>query len=178
MKLKLFGAAAVVLLLAVKTPVFGGHGPLVGLAAAAVLGMLIWTSLPGGGRDRVLTGHGHGTRKLISRHEGGHAVAAKALGGRVRYAWLTDDSGYVAATLPDSDQTKAVAFLAAGRYAVGTGRGCSADDAAIRKVLREVPSTHRAQVKRDGIRLAKRITSSRAGEIKRYARKLDEKGRL
>lgn len=169
--------AAIAVLVAGLLLASRGHG---GLLVLALIGawLLAGKSGPALAGGRFVTGHGHGTRKLISRHEGGHAVAAKALGGRVRYAWLTDDSGYVAATLPDSDQTKAVAFLAAGRHAVGTSRGCSADDAAIRKVLREVPSKQRAQVKRDGIRLAKRITSSRAGEIRRYARKLDEKGRL
>jgi hypothetical protein len=174
-------AAVVALLVATRTDILGGHAGAVGLAAVAVLAWLIWNVPPGGkspaAAGRVVTGHGHGARKFIARHEGGHAVAAKAVGGRVTSAWMTDSEGAVSARIPN-DPTSRVAFAAAGRYAVGSGRGCSDDDAAIRRILREVPSKQRGQVRRDGIRLARRITSSRSGEIKAYARKLESKGRL
>jgi hypothetical protein len=126
---------------------------------------------------RYATGHGHGDRKLIAQHEAGHAVVATAIGGRVKSAELGNDWGLVRAEVPDDD-VKHVAFLAAGRFAAGTGRGCSADDDAIRRVLRQVPSNTRGQVRRDGIRLARRTVSSRAGEIRRAAARLNEKGRL
>ncbi|MHA6626860.1 hypothetical protein ACU61A_15605 [Pseudonocardia sichuanensis] len=129
-------------------------------------------------RGRYVSGHAHGERALIARHEAGHAVVTKALGGRVRSAEVGDGWGLVQAELPDDDPVKAVAFLRAGREAVGTGRGCSADDDAIRKELRRVPSRERGQVKRDGIRLARREVAKRRGEIKRYGRELDERGRL
>lgn len=182
MKLKLFCAAAVVLLLAAKTPVFGDRGPLAGLTAAVVMGALIWTSLPGGSAPalaggRYVSGHAHGTRQFIAKHEGGHAAAAKAVGGRVTSAWLTDSEGLVNATIPD-EPVKVVAFLASGRAATGSGRGCSADDDAIRAELRRVPSKQRGQVKRDGIRLAKQIVSSRSGEINQVATRLDKEGRI
>jgi hypothetical protein len=126
---------------------------------------------------RYVAGHAHGERKLISRHEAGHAVVARAVGGRVRSATMTDNDGLVRARIPD-DPVKVVAFLAAGRYAAGTGRGCSADYAAIRKELRGVPSKHRGQVKCDGLRLARRTVAARSGEIRRSAARLSQHGRL
>jgi hypothetical protein len=154
------------------------HGGI--LVAALVLAWLLagsGSSGPALAGGRYVAGHAHGQRKFIARHEGGHAVAAKAVGGQVTSAWLTDDEGLVRARIPD-DPVKVVAFLAAGRAAVSSGRGCSADDAAIRAELRSVPSAQRGQVRRDGVRLARRITSSRAGEVNRVAARLNEKGQL
>lgn len=182
MKLKLALAAALVMLLAANTPIFGGHAALAGLLSVLVLGALIWRVLPGSKSGtpagaRYVSGHAHGLRKFIAKHEGGHAAAAKAVGGRVTSAWMTDDEGLVTARIPD-DPVKVIAFLRSGRESVGSGRGCSADDDAIRKELRRVPSKDRARVKREGLRLARRIVSSRSGEIRSYARKLEDKGRL
>jgi hypothetical protein len=154
------------------------HGGI--LVAALVIAYFLGksgTSSPALAGGRYVTGHAHGERKQVAKHEAGHAVAAKAVGGYVKSAWMTDDQGLVHARMPN-DPVKRVAFYAAGRAAVSSGRGCSDDDAAIRGVLGEVPSKHRGQVKREGIRLARQIVSSRRGEIRRYAARLNEKGRL
>jgi hypothetical protein len=171
--------AAVGVLLAGLKLATAGHPVLllvaVGVAAVLWVGSGAKGAAPAGAR--YVSGHAHGLRNFIAKHEGGHAAAAKAVGGRVESAWMTDDEGLVMARIPD-DPVKVVAFLAAGRAAVNSGRGCSADDAAIRQELRRVPSKERGQVKREGLRLARRIVSSRSGEIRRFANQLNEKGQL
>lgn len=136
------------------------------------------------GRYVQVHGHAHGAtgsrlRRKIAKHEAGHAVAARALGGRVVSAVVYDggQGGLVQARLPSEPQA-AVTFLLAGQYAVNSSEGAGADNDLIRKVLREVPSRDRAQVKTDAKKHARRIVSSRRGEIRRDARQLDEKGRL
>lgn len=124
---------------------------------------------------RAVMSHGHGTQRIISRHEAGHAAAARALGGRVRSMRMWKDGGEVQATLPTSDPQAAITFWRAGRYAAGTGAGCSADDGFVRRELRDVPRADRARVRRDADRDARRIVRQRAGEIRRTAaRLLDE----
>lgn len=171
-------AAVAVVIAGLKLAASGYPAMLLGaIVVAAVLWVGTAPGSPAPAGARYVSGHSHGLRKFIAKHEGGHVVAAKAVGGRVTSAWMTDDEGLVQARIPD-EPVKVVAFLAAGRAAVNSGRGCSADDAEIRKELRRVPSRDRAQVKRDGLRLARRITSSRSGEVKRFADRLIEKGRL
>lgn len=136
-----------------------------------------------GGRYVAVHGHAHGTssnyRRKIAKHEAGHAIAAKAVGGSVLSATLYagEGGGLVQARLPN-DPKAALIFLHAGQAAVNSSEGASADNDEFRKVLREVPSKDRSRVKAEAKREARRIVSSRSGEISSYARKLDERGRL
>lgn len=147
------------------------------------LARLAFSPAPALGRYISVHGHAHGagsgTRRKIAKHEAGHAVAAEALGGQVVSAEIYDGDrgGLVQAHLPGDPKT-AVAFLLAGQYAVNSSEGASGDNDAIRKVLLEVPSRERGQVKSQAKREARRIVSSQAGEIRRVAAALDEKGRL
>ncbi|MHA6623905.1 hypothetical protein ACU61A_00715 [Pseudonocardia sichuanensis] len=159
--------------------------PAVGLVRA-LAGFVTSVATPAlaAGRYVKVHGHAHGAtgsrlRRKIAKHEAGHAVAARALGGRVLSAVVYDGDrgGLVHARLPGEPQA-AVTFLLAGQYAVNSSEGAGADNDAIRKVLREVPSKDRAQVKAHAKKHARRIVSSRSGEIRRDARTLDEKGRL
>lgn len=137
-----------------------------------------------GGRYVQVRGHVHGRgsglRRLIAKHEAGHAVAARALGGQVLSATVspTGDAGLVQARFHENDPVKVIAFLKAGQYAVGTSSGAGADDAAIRAELRTVPREDRSRVRREAERTARRIVSSRSGEIRRDAARLNEKGAL
>lgn len=134
------------------------------------------------GRYVAVQGHAHGSgsglRRKIAKHEAGHAIAAKALGGSVVSAQLFDGNrgGVVRAQLPNARAH--AAFLLAGQYAVNSSEGASADNAALRQVLREFPSNERGRVRSEAKREARRIVSNRSGEIRSYARKLDERGRL
>jgi hypothetical protein len=133
-------------------------------------------------RARGLAGHAHGgNRALVAQHEAGHAVAARALGGRVRSAEVyRNGGGLVTWDMPAnlSSPQNNVTFLLAGQYAAGTRAGCGGDQATIRSELRKVPRADRAAVQRAADRRARQIVSSRQGEIRRVAAKLDENGRL
>lgn len=175
-------AVVVGLLLAARSGSLAGLGP--ALLLALLLGGALWAF--GGqatvGRSVSVRGHAHGSgaRQEVATHEAGHAVAAKALGGRVRSATVSADgrSGLVRATLPDSRPETAIAFWRAGAIAAGTSRGASADDALIRRELRTVPAGQRAQVRRDAERQARRIVTRHRAQIRRDATHLDQKGRL
>ena len=159
------------------------------LVGVAIMGMLlVKTGVTGqlaGGRYVSVQGHAHGSgsstalRQKIAKHEGGHAAAAKAVGGSVISATLYagQSGGLVQARLP-GDPKAALIFLHAGQAAVNSSEGSSADNDAFRKVLREVPSKDRSRVASEAKREARRIVNSRSGEIRSYARKLDEKGSL
>lgn len=143
------------------------------------------SAAPSAGRYIAVKGHAHGpastsTRRLIAKHEAGHAVAARALGGKVVSAEVYDDGegGMVWARLPSNSAEDAVAFLLAGQIAAGTSRGSSADNAAIRAELRTVKGSERSQVRRDATRSARRIVSKNSGQIRRDAATLDKHGRL
>lgn len=121
---------------------------------------------------RAMVGYGHGTQRLISRHEAGHAAAARALGGRVRRVEVWKDGGLTSVTLPRDDPQDAITFWRAGRHAAGTGAGCSDDDRLIRRELRRVPSADRSRVRRDADRDARRIVRRSAGPIRKEANRL------
>ncbi|MBP2370678.1 hypothetical protein [Pseudonocardia parietis] len=148
-----------------------------GILGLGCIAITVW-ALAGrtrGGRaasGRAVMGHGHGTQRLISRHEAGHAAAARALGGRVRSMRMWKDGGMVQATLPTSDPQAAITFWRAGRHAAGTGTGCGADDDLVRRELRSVPRADRARVRRDADRDARRIVRRHASEIRRDAARM------
>lgn len=161
-------------------PGLGPIGPaLWAVGAGGAIATALWALARRGSTGRLaggraVMGHGHGTQRIISRHEAGHAAAARALGGRVRSMRMWSDGGLVQATLPTSDPQAAITFLRAGRYAAGTGAGCSGDDDLVRRELRDVPRADRARVRRDADRDARRIVRQRAGEIRRDAARLLE----
>lgn len=164
---------------ATEIPASGGHGGLFGVLV--VVGLLALLVKAGGGRTtsgRMVSGHAHsGPSRTIARHEAGHAVAARALGGRVVSATADRHGGYVRATIPNSSRA-AITFWLAGRRAAGTGAGCSADDALVRRELRQVPRGERGQVFRDADRDALRIVNQHRGQIRRDAGRLEREGRL
>lgn len=148
-----------------------------------VLGCLLvgWWCMRGSrstsGRSVAIRGHGH-DRPTIARHEAGHAAAARALGGRVRSATVTNSSGLVRAQLPTSDAQAAITFWAAGAAAAGTHAGAHADEQLIRRELRMLPPEDRRRVEHAARADAARIVRQHAGRIDRDAVRLDQKGRL
>jgi hypothetical protein len=143
-----------------------------------------WCMRSGGGRGRTgVAGHAHGgARATIATHEAGHVVGARAVGGRVLSARMTDHGGRVewdmtSRSLVD-EVTSNVAFLRAGEYAAGTRSGCSGDRSSVKQQLRRLPSGQRGVVLRAGEQRARQIVRSRSGEIARVADQLNQKGRL
>jgi|SRR5690606_28627761 len=169
---------------AIAAPIVGfqlaSHGapPVVALVGV-VVGIVLWKTAGSSSAapPAPAIGHSHGERQQIALHEAGHAIAAQKVGGYVKYAWMTDNEGAVGARLPN-DPVKRIAFYRAGREAVKSSAGCEDDDAAIKQILRDVKSSDRSRVRRDGFKLAQKITSSHRGEIRRYAKKLDKAGEL
>ena len=154
-----------------------------GFIGLAVIVLVLWCLMSSGKRrPRPVAGHSHaGTRRSTARHEAGHVVAARKVGGRVKSANVYDNGGglvtWTGVNGTDREQVVAnIAFLRAGRYAAGTGAGCGGDDATVRQLLRYLPTTDRAAAKREGEAEARRIVSSSRGEIRRIATHLDKKG--
>jgi hypothetical protein len=147
---------------------------------ALLLGLLAIAALTLGGRRAVTgTGHAHGgSRARVARHEAGHAVVVEALGGRVTSAhvsdggWLSGPTGHVDWRFSGGTDKqlaeKHIAALLGGQLAAGRTGGCWADDAQIRKILRDVPEADRAAAERR----ARQIVSSRRTEIRRRADEL------
>lgn len=163
---------------------FTGLAPLgAGLAALAAAGVLT-LALGGrssgrfaGGRSVSVHGHAHGPR-AVHKHEAGHAVAARALGGSVISAEVYDNGGGLVQAYIPSGPLPAATFLYAGQIAAGTTAGAGADNDLIRRELRELPSAERDRVRAQARRDARRIVNSRSGEIRRDAARLNERGRL
>lgn len=143
-----------------------------------------WWCMRGGGRGRSgVAGHVHGgARSTIATHEAGHVVGARAVGGRVLSARMTDHGGRVEWDMTSrsivDEVTSNVTFLRAGEYAAGTRSGCGGDRSSVRQQLRRLPSGQRGVVLRAGEQRARQIVRSRSGEIARVADHLNQKGRL
>jgi hypothetical protein len=145
-------------------------------AALAIIGFVLWClcSKPS---NRAATGHMHGGRRRTRAiHEAGHYVAAKAVGGGGDGVELTRRGGQVNAHLPNAKAE--IVFQLAGGMAAGTGAGCSGDNAEARRALNEYPPGQRARVWREAQAEARRIVSSRRGEIRRVAERLDRNGHV
>lgn len=166
---------------------FTGFGPLVaglrviGVAALVLAGLTV-AARWGGGRSSTRGGVAHvhgGQREEIARHEAGHAVAARAVGGRVTSARIYhgDRGGLVQARLPEGP-LPAVTFLLAGQVAAGTTRGAGADNAAIRRELRGMPGPDARRIRRQATRDAHRILARHSGALHRDAATLTRKGHL
>lgn len=146
-----------------------------GAVGLAVIVFVAWC-LCSGSKSRTVVGHSHGgNRRVRATHEAGHYVAAKAVGGYVAGAELTRHGGVVHAKNLPNAQAQAT-FLLAGRYAAGTGQGCSGDDDAAAAAINEYPARERARRRAAAERDARRIVNSRRGEIRRIAERLDKNG--
>jgi hypothetical protein len=165
---------------------FTGFGALVAglqvIAVAAVVaaGLVVAVRLSGrpAGRGGVAHVHG-GQREDIARHEAGHAVAARAVGGRVTSAriYSGDRGGLVQARIPEGPMP-AVTFLIAGQIAAGTTAGAGADNAAIRRELRGLSGADARRLRVQATRDARRILARRSGELRRDTDTLIRKGHL
>lgn len=136
-----------------------------GLLGLLIIAAMIWCFCSGG--KRSATGHFHGGRGMSrtrATHEAGHYVAGRAVGASTT---IRPDGNVDARGLPNARAQ--IVFQLAGRYAAGTGAGCSGDDASIRAALNEYPADQRARVMRGAEREARRIVASRRGEISRIA---------
>jgi hypothetical protein len=193
MKFKLALAAALVLLLAAKTPVFGDYTALAGLLSVLALGGVIWRVLPGSKsasparamsgtrRIEIHTHGGHGTR-TAARHEAGHRRMAKALGWKVHSAEIfPDGSGVTRLDVPKNAPVEHhVAIDVSGGIAAGTWAGCSSDLKYVREDLRRVPARDRARVRRAGYALARKTVGGWIfdGGVGSDAAKIYQNGRI
>jgi hypothetical protein len=159
--MKIVAGSAIALLLSIQTNAFGSYSPLVMLASAAVIFFMVrsWmqTSTPVGGRKMVAHVHPGELRDTI-RHERGHALVARKIGGRViRSRVFKDGSGYVEARFPDTKENRA-AFFYGGQYAMGSDRGAEYDN----KMLRRSGNHKEREA---GKALARRIINANRGVI-------------
>jgi len=197
MKLKLALAAALVLLLAANTPIFGGHAALAGLVSALILGGLIWRALPGGmkatpalsrmDRIEIRTEGGHGT-KTAARHEAGHRRYAKARGWKVEFTEIyPDGAGVTAAYVPKGTPAHEIVGMAeAGAVASGTTAGCHSDFKRRDEVIAGLPGgwifegPERAKARREGRALAQKAVGGWIfdGGVGTDAAKLHKHGRI
>jgi hypothetical protein len=124
---------------------------------------------------------GPGYCRSAARHEAGHAAVIRHLGGRVTSARVhADGSGLTRGHWP-GDAVSQVAVFKAGQYADGSSAWSprnASDEDVIRSVLRQVPARDRAEVRRQGERLARQGLAARAGQISRDARRLEKRGWL
>jgi hypothetical protein len=153
----------------------------VGVAALVLAGLALMVATRarvGAGAGRVAHVHG-GLRGEIARHEAGHAVAARALGGKVLSAQIYrgDRGGLVQARIP-AGPLPAVTFLLAGQVAAGTTRGADADNAEIRRELRGLPRAEQRHITRTATRDARRIVARHGARLRRDTATLTERGRL
>jgi hypothetical protein len=146
-----------------------------------LLALLVFPLLRMGPAARSAAGHSHGDDlATVRRHEAGHVVAGRAVGGRIRSARVSrwSGSGWVdwdPPQWPIRDAAGAQAqltFLMAGELAAGNSEGCGYDRASVEHFLRAVPAGQRGRVRSAASSHARRIVSSRRAEIDRVARRL------
>jgi hypothetical protein len=162
-----------------------GHGAqlLAGTCVLAAGWMLL-----GGHRKRVYRSHRQrqfskrnaspGYMRETARHEAGHAIVARRLGGYVYKVIIRPDGSGATYIRKMSSLVHEVAVSYAGEYAAGTSRGCSGDHALTRAYLRMAPNSERARVHREGRALARRMVSRHSGAINSMAKRLLEKGQV
>lgn len=125
-------------------------------------------------REAFAHGHGHGTTLL--RHEAGHLAAAEGEGLAVKAVRVGGGSGYVELKNPDRlTPEQYLTFMLAGRYAAGTGAGCSADNGNVRAERRRMASQGmtRAQISAVERRAHSKAKSyGRSSRVDAHARKL------
>ena len=151
-----------------------------GVTLLVVAAVALWSAArtrPAHGRAAAGHAHRGRSRRAIAEHEARHAVAARAVGGRVASATLKPGRGGGLVRARDIPNAHAhLVFL----YAAGVGNrtGCDHDAAAAREVLREFPRAERAAQRRSAQAEAHRIVRDHAGQIRRAADELERTGRL
>lgn len=121
--------------------------------------------------------------RIAAEHEGGHAAAAVAVGGRVLGARaFADGSGWCRARIPCGKSefettVRMVAFYAGGEVAQGNRSGCSIDQGHMSRVLDEVPGRQQAMARTAGYATARRAQSSHSHVRRAVASALIRTGR-
>lgn len=142
-----------------------------GFIGLAFIALVLWCLCSAAGR--AATGHFHGGRGMShtrAMHEAGHYVAGRAVGASVA---MRSDGDVDARGLPNAKAQ--IVFLLAGGIAAGTGAGCPWDYANARRALQEYPPGERDRIWARAQAEAQRIVSSRRGEIRRVAGKLERR---
>lgn len=114
-------------------------------------------------------GHAHGEdMRAMAIHEGGHAAAAEALGGKVTSGYISPNGGELRAIIPGDHYSRAV-FHYAGAEAEGSYDSASYDMGKI----------YELDCDKNGARKeARRIVRQEAGRVRYYADKLERNGSL
>lgn len=110
----------------------------------------------------------------IARHEGGHYVTAQYCGGSGTRANLWPGGGYTS-TSARLTVAEHVAFLRAGEYAIGSGKGASWDRNKAASLLRSLPADQRAEASAEADRIVRRAYSG--GRVDRIAQRLLDHGK-
>lgn len=169
-----------VVLLGKAAATYNGFGTLlaagIALGAVALLVVLRTAFSSIGGRE---IGHSHaGPRRAAARHEAGHVVVTRAVGGHVSSAWIRNDgSGLVRGSLPDNPE-KEIAALLAGQLAEGSSVGAGWDNAAINSRLKRLPANQRAGVLSRAKGRARSALFWRGGQVTSIENRLYKNGSL
>lgn len=126
-------------------------------------------------RTHTHVGHSDAVeRDDVRDHEAGHWVVGRALGGYGgRAVARPDGSGYVTMNFRQQPTpVERIAISRAGALAEGSEVGAGFDQKIQKQALRRVPARQRAQVAREGDRLARRLLSQNRGELRRVSKKL------
>jgi hypothetical protein len=127
----------------------------------------------------TIRGHAHnGPIRRVTIHEGGHAAAARRVGGRVLDARVSGNdrhaSGYTEVVIPNDPASQIGVYLAG--FAAAPGTSSTTDQHLVDQVLSTVPSPLRGYVLREGQKIANSAAGS--SDVRYYAKQLEERGRL
>lgn len=127
----------------------------------------------------TIRGHTHdGPIRKVAIHEGGHAAAARQVGGRVLDARVSGNSrgasGYTEVVIPNDPASQIGVYLAG--FAAAPGTSSPNDQHLVDQVLSTVPSPLRGYVLREGQKIANSAAGS--SDVRYYAKRLEERGRL
>jgi hypothetical protein len=120
------------------------------------------------------------TRRFIARHEAGHMAGGKYMsgGGGVSAEIFGYAGGGATLTHGHLDALGRLVTARAGRRAVGSNRGASWDMNFERQVLHPLRGRDRSALSREADRLVPKALSRYSGARRRWARILDQKGRV
>jgi hypothetical protein len=120
------------------------------------------------------------TRRFIARHEAGHMAGGKYMsgGGGVSAEIFGYAGGGATLTHGHLDALGRLVTARAGRRAVGSNRGASWDMNVERQLLRPLRGRDRSALSRQADRLVPKALSRYSGARRRWARALDQKGRV
>jgi hypothetical protein len=150
---------------------------LAGIAAAAFLTLRARVTTASG--YATIRGHTHdGPIRQVAIHEGGHAAAARRVGGRVLDARVSGNdrraSGYTEVVIPNDPASQIGVYLAG--FAAAPGTSSPNDQYLVDQVLSTVPSPLRGYVLREGQKIANSVAGS--SDVMYYAKRLEERWRL